>query len=178
MKIYTKTGDDGSTGLLGGDRVSKDDLVIHTLGDLDELNATIGLAVAHGAVLSERLLEIQSRLFDLGAEVASLSEDKRFVMESAADEILKLEQEIDAADEELPVLMNFVLPGGTLPASTLHIARAVCRRAERSMVAVAEDSSLRPEGVQFLNRLADWLFTMARIENARTGIPETIWRKS
>lgn len=177
MKIYTRTGDDGTTGILGGDRRKKSDLVIQALGDIDELNAAIGLAISSSSTLQVRLEEIQSRLFDLGAEVASLSEDDRFLVAEVEGEVLKFEAEMDAADEELLPLTNFILPGGTQSSAALHVARAVCRRAERSLVAVRENSELRPECVQLLNRLADWLFTMARLENFRAGTPDSVWRK-
>lgn len=178
MKIYTKTGDDGTSGNLLGERRKKDDLLFAVLGDLDELNACVGL-VAGAQDLDARTLEIQSYIFDLGAEVASLSRDVRFVANDIEGEITQLEKDIDDMVAQLPELTNFILPGGSMASQYAHLARAVCRRLERSMVALLseESNSLRPEVVQWVNRFSDWLFTLARFENYSRGIEDPIWTK-
>lgn len=178
MDIYTRKGDDGTTDTLGQGRRSKDSLLIQALGDLDELNAALGLAHNSHAGGAGRLRKIQSELLTLGAETASVSTDTRFAFEAVDDCICRLEREIDEADKSLPALRDFILPGGTAESAALHFARAVCRRAERSLVALRSvETSLRPEGVKYLNRLSDWLFVMARFENDFSGVSDVLWKE-
>lgn len=173
MRIYTKTGDTGTTGLVGGSRVSKSDGRIAAIGDVDELNALIGVARAQESELDTELHRIQNWLFDLGAELAT-PPDTKFGNESLSDEhVRKLEESIDEMNEVLSPLRNFILPGGTPVAATLHHARTVCRRAERSVIAFGD---VRPELNRFLNRLSDWLFVAARFENRARG--DVLWSKS
>lgn len=173
MRIYTKTGDSGTTGLVGGARVSKSDSRIAAIGDVDELNALIGVARTHGSELDTELQRIQNWLFDLGAELATPAESK-FANETIVGEHARvLEESIDSMNEILSPLKNFILPGGTPVAASLHHARTVCRRAERSVIAFGD---VRPELNRFLNRLSDWLFVAARFENRVRG--DVLWSKS
>lgn len=178
MKIYTKTGDAGETGLLGG-RVSKDDVRVAAYGEVDETNATIGLVLAHSddARLDALLSQVQADLFALGAELADVRADRQRDAKAAVTPALveRLEQEIDAREAELPPLRAFVLPGGTRAAAHLHHARTVCRRAERSVVALARAATVDPLAIVYLNRLSDLLFVLARYENHRSQRPETTW---
>ncbi|NJL95222.1 MAG: cob(I)yrinic acid a,c-diamide adenosyltransferase [Anaerolineae bacterium] len=177
MKIYTRTGDEGETSLFAGGRVMKDDLRLHAYGTIDELNAVLGLAIALkpdgqvGALLSR----IQSELFTLGADLATpLDAQADWVQRADAALSAQLEQEIDQFEAELPALKNFILPGGTPAAAVLHQARTVCRRAERWMVAMRAD--LNPHALTYVNRLSDWLFMLARLENLRAGVADVIWK--
>jgi cob(I)alamin adenosyltransferase len=179
MKIYTRTGDDGTTGLFGGERRRKDDLLVEAYGTVDELNAALGVARAHGLPeeLDRVLGEVQSDLFVLGAEVACVPDkrDKLRITLLQADDIARLEQAIDIADAALPPLKNFVLPGGTGGAAALHYARAVCRRAERCVIAVAPEAALRSDLLVYLNRLSDLLFVLARRANLAANVAELEW---
>ena len=176
MKIYTRTGDDGTTGLLGPGRVSKSAPRVEAYGAVDELNAVLGMAGAlDGAVsIAADLRAIQSALFTLGAELASLERNPKLPHVSAAD-IETLERSIDRMDAELPALRNFILPGGTPLATQLHFARTVCRRAERRVVLLASVERVEADAVRYLNRLADLLFVMARHVNHRAGITDIEW---
>jgi cob(I)alamin adenosyltransferase len=180
VKIYTKTGDAGDTGLFGGQRVSKASVRVEAYGVVDELNSVLGVVRSEGALDPERdalLGAIQSRLFDLGAELANpKGKDLGIPLVDDADVAL-LEGAIDAAEAELPPLRTFVLPGGARAASLLHVARTVCRRAERRLVALAEHEAgaVRPELIRYLNRLSDLLFVLARFANHRAGIPDVPW---
>ncbi len=179
MKIYTKTGDTGDTGLPGGGRVPKDATVTEVCGTVDELNTALGLARSTGVPDDvDRLLDrIQSQLFDLGAEVARLGVEKSSACRVDAADVRALEEAIDRFDAELPPLRNFILPGGTRAAAELHFARAVCRRAERKLVGLRREvPKLSVEILVYLNRLSDLLFVLARLVNGRGGQPETIWR--
>ena len=185
MKIYTKTGDRGDTGLFGGTRVSKASARVASYGDTDELNGTLGMAAAiaiaasgHDDPVALVLRRIQAELFVVGAELASSPEKKVDVgIDLIADaQIAELEREIDTFDAELPALKSFVLPGGTPLACWLHIARTVCRRAERSAVALSAHETLRPEIIRYLNRLSDWLFTAARYANFRANVEDIPWQ--
>lgn len=172
MKIYTKTGDSGTTGLVGGDRVSKADPLMSAIGDVDELNAIVGVTRTH-SVDSQDLQSIQNWLFDLGAELATPAGSK-FVNQSIGErQIAWLEASIDEMTSQLEPLRNFILPGGTAYGAALHHARTVCRRAERSVIAL---NAARPELIRFLNRLSDWLFVAARFANREQG--DILWSKS
>jgi len=181
-KIYTKTGDRGDTSLLGGGRVAKDHQRVAAYGDVDEANAAVGLArVTAPADFAAPLLEsVQRDLFAIGAALASPEPDRLAarVHEKAvvpAERIVALERAIDDADAELPVLTAFVLPAGTPKAAALHLARTVCRRAERSVVRLSRDDHVPGEVLVYLNRLSDVLFTLARLANHRAGVPDAAW---
>jgi cob(I)alamin adenosyltransferase len=183
MKIYTKTGDAGETGLFGGARVSKDDPRVEAYGDVDELNSVLGVVRSTGALGSplgapfdDRLAAIQSRLFDVGAELANGKKGKDLGIPLVTeDDVVELEQTIDLADAELPALRTFVLPGGTALAAHLHVARTVCRRAERRVITLMRAEEVRPEVLRYLNRLSDLLFTLARLANARAEHADVPW---
>lgn len=179
MKIYTKTGDRGDTGLFGGARVSKASLRVSAYGDVDELNSVLGVVVAHtsDAERSARLKQIQSDLFVLGAELAK-NPDKQVDLGMALlaeEDVQRLEQHIDELDQELAPLKTFILPGGSTAAAFLHVGRTTCRRAERAVVLLAQSEAVREELVRYLNRLSDLLFTLARAENARAGVADVPW---
>ncbi|KXK15684.1 MAG: ATP/cobalamin adenosyltransferase [Chloroflexi bacterium OLB15] len=178
MKIYTRTGDEGETSLFSGGRVRKDHLRVEAYGTVDELNSLLGLARAETLpdLAQQRLERIQNELFVIGADLATPMESspawlKRLTM----DVIEPLEIEIDEMTLELPALKNFILPGGTRAAATIHVARTVCRRAERLTIRLKSEESLNPAIIVYLNRLSDWLFTLARWINLRAGEPETRW---
>lgn len=180
MRIYTKTGDRGQTGLLSGRRVDKDDPRVAAYGDLDELGSALGLARASG--LDERIaaavVRVQEELFTLGCQLAAAENASNPALPRVrAEWPLAQEREIDAADEELPPLRSFILAGGCPAGAWLHLARAICRRAERSVVALARHEEVDPLVLAYLNRLSDWLFTMARLTNHRADTPEPLWRK-
>jgi len=180
-RIYTRTGDDGTTGLAGGQRLPKDALRIAAYGTVDELNSTLGVALAAGLgpVLEEALAPVQSHLFDLGASLAVLDADReRLGLGALPSKLVEgLEAMIDRLSEELPPLRTFILPGGTAGAAYLHVARTVCRRAERHLVALARESGTDPAAVAYLNRLADLLFVAARYENHRRGVEDVPWTR-
>lgn len=176
MKIYTKTGDTGETGLFGGARVSKAADRVETYGEVDELNAVLGRVRLHafGDENDVRLAAIQSQLFDLGAELASPGKSSGIELVGPA-EIEAMERAIDQAETELAPLRTFVLPGGCALAADLHVARTVCRRAERRLVALMASEPVRVELVQYLNRLSDLLFVLARLANSRAGVADVPW---
>lgn len=182
MKIYTRTGDDGSTGLFGGDRVKKSHSRIRACGAVDEANAALGLAVmlhkgSEGDVeLAPVLKRLQSELFALGSDLATPLDSRAKVPRTTSSQVANLEGLIDAFSAPLPPLRNFILPGGTPAACQLHIARAVCRRAERVVVAAQADVALTPAAVIFLNRLSDLLFVLARWVNYRSGVNDELWK--
>lgn len=182
MKIYTKTGDAGETGLLGGRRVRKDDLRIEAYGTVDELNAFLGLARCEAlpAEVATTLERVQNELFAVGAELATTNPAKRRPEFIAEAHIETLEREIDHLETKLPPLKEFILPGGNRGASQLHVARAVCRRAERLVVSLMNDpgSEVSPRMVKYLNRLSDYLFVAARAANWLAGVPDVPWKKS
>ncbi len=165
MKIYTKTGDKGKTALFGGSKVFKNDIRIEAYGTVDELNAYIGL-IRDYDIDKETisvLLKIQDRLFTLGAMLATAPNNNRVkTPQIVADDILFLEQEIDKMDEKLPVMKSFILPGGHTVVSFCHIARCVCRRAERRVVELAEKNEVNNDIIRYLNRLSDYLFMLSR----------------
>jgi cob(I)alamin adenosyltransferase len=182
MKIYTRTGDEGTTGLFGGQRVSKDSPRVEAYGAVDEANALLGLVRALLPMddpLQEPLTRIQGDLFVVGADLATPDiEGKKassYVPRVQEGDITRLEQWIDEADAELPPMRSFILPSGTLAATHLHLARTVCRRAERRTVALAQSEAISPHIQVYLNRLSDLLFVWARLANARAGAMETPW---
>ena len=178
MKIYTRTGDDGTTGLLGRDRVPKHDLRVEAYGSVDELNSVLGVAHAHdtGALLGELIPRLQSSLFDVGAELATIDAKMLEKLARVDDaDVTHLEREIDRLEADLAPLTRFVLPGGTPLAAALHHARTVCRRAERRVTALAARETVSGALVRWLNRLADLLFVMARWVNARSGVADRMW---
>ena len=176
MKIYTKTGDDGTTGLFGGGRVRKDDARVESYGTVDELNSVLGVARAMGlaAACDEVLAHAQVDLFALGAELATVpgKEEKLPMARLTGADAERLERAIDVAEEGLPALTNFVLPGGSAQAAALHHARTVCRRAERAVIALG---NARGELVIYLNRLSDLLFVLARREDFERGVADVPW---
>ncbi|HXE57099.1 MAG TPA: cob(I)yrinic acid a,c-diamide adenosyltransferase [Gemmatimonadales bacterium] len=183
MKIYTRTGDRGETGLLGGGRVAKDHPRVAAYGDVDELNAAIGLARATPPVeLHDDLLAaIQRDLFAIGGHLATPDPErvrKALAQEKAtlsAARVAELEAAIDAAEAELPPLRAFVLPAGSPKAAALHLARTVCRRAERGVVRLSRETEVPELFLVYLNRLSDLLFTLARLANRRTGVGDATW---
>ena len=178
MKIYTRTGDDGSTGLIGGRRVRKSDPRLDCYGTVDELNAAIGVAaVAAPPELVTQLRAVQDDLFVLGSHLAATSEGKTAIALPRLDDsiVARLEREIDAAEAALPALRQFILPGGAEASARLHLARTVCRRAERLAVIVAEQMTVPPLALRYLNRLSDWLFVMARRANREAGVDDVPW---
>lgn len=179
MKIYTKTGDTGTTALFGGKRVSKADLRIETYGTVDELNAHIGL-VRDQEVNQKRtalLVGIQDRLFTIGSILATEpGNDKVKVPPLLTSDVEELEKEIDAMDSELPAMRFFVLPGGHPSVSICHIARTVCRRTERLVIALSIQEEVRPEVIKYLNRLSDYLFVLGRKMSHELGAEETPWK--
>jgi cob(I)alamin adenosyltransferase len=181
MKIYTKTGDDGNTNLFGGGanaRVSKGDARIDAYGNVDELNGYIGwAAVVAQPALAEQLRNVQSDLFTIGSHLAVADGAPLPAVLPALDEsiVARLEMQIDAAVATLPPLRNFILPGGSELAARLHIARTVCRRAERRLVRFAADRPVSPTILTFLNRLSDWLFVQARVANQANGVADVSW---
>ena len=181
MRIYTRTGDDGSTGLYGGDRVSKDDVRIEAYGTVDELNAALGCVRSTAGVpddIDRVLEEIQNELFSVGAELATPNPDDRGTLFVTEHIIRHLEQFIDKYDAELTPLNQFVLPAGTCAAASLHLARCVCRRAERRVVTlISTDQRTSPQTVEYLNRLGDLLFVLARVANARQAVTDCPWSR-
>jgi cob(I)alamin adenosyltransferase len=183
MKIYTRTGDRGDTGLFGGGRVPKDHPRVEAYGEVDELNAAIGLARSIEMMprIDEVLVPIQRDLFSLGALLATPHPDKvRQQLEKARiddDRIAQLERAIDDGEAELEPLTAFIVPGGTPKSAALHVARTVCRRAERRVIALQHDGSIEipPIVVRYLNRLSDLLFVLARVANRRAGAAEVTW---
>lgn len=172
-KIYTRTGDDGSTGLGDGSRAGKDSLRIDAMGEIDELNATIGLLLTEPLAdeLRTLLTRIQHDLFDLGGETCIPGH----VMLDAG-RVAALEAALDRMNERLEPLKEFILPGGTRAAACCHLARTVCRRAERQLVRLSRASDVTPAALQYLNRLSDLLFVMARILNQDAGQPDVLWQ--
>ena len=180
MKIYTRTGDKGETGLFGGGRVRKDHVRVAAYGDIDELNSSIGVARAAAPDLHQELLEaIQRDLFAIGGHLATPDPERvrRALAKAELSEsrIGEFEATMDAADEVLPPLKAFILPGGTPAAAAFHLARTICRRAERSIVALAAVESVEPLFITYVNRLSDLLFTLARLANHEQGVEDVTW---
>ena len=183
-RIYTRTGDDGTSGLVDGSRLAKSDALFAAIGDVDELNSAIGLArlADHGGAVADAALGmIQNDLFDLGADLATPAGDgadpfapSDMTLRILPAQVARLEGEIDAMNAALPPLTSFILPGGSEGAARLHLARSIARRAERSAVTAAEDRALNPAALAYLNRLSDWLFVAARAV-AATGHGDVLW---
>tara|TARA_Y100000589_G_scaffold304822_1_gene318300 strand:+ start:404 stop:943 length:540 start_codon:yes stop_codon:yes gene_type:complete len=168
MPLYTKTGDDGSTGLFGGGRILKNDVRMHAVGDVDETNAAIG------CVRDDSLQPLQSLLFDVGADLAT-PVDHEHIRRIDEDDIASLELWIDNIDAQNDSLKSFVLPGGSAKAASLHLARTVCRRAERSIISLHSQGGCSIHILILINRLSDLLFALARYANKEEGIPDTPW---
>ncbi len=184
MKIYTRKGDDGDTGLIGGERVPKAHVRVEAYGAVDELNAALGLTVEALADQEIRgwLGRIQQDLFSLGASLATPGAEDEAARSAVpalpVKRIQQMEGWIDLATEETPELGSFILPGGTRGAASLHFARTICRRAERAVVRLnQQEEASDPVVVKYLNRLSDLLFALARLENCREGVPDVVWDK-
>lgn len=181
MKIYTRTGDSGSTGLFGGPRVPKDDDRIEAFGTVDELNAAIGTARSAGLETSvdAQLEKIQHELFSMGAQLATPNPDDHNLPKIGSTQIERLEGWIDEHDGSLPELKNFIIPAGDSGASHLHLARAVCRRAERRVVTLQRRGGvgIADDLVTYLNRLSDLLFVLTRVINHHAGVGEVAWTR-
>lgn len=176
FRIYTKTGDTGQTALFGGKRLPKNHLRIDSYGTVDELNAFIGLVRDHTeGDLSELLKNIQDRLFTIGSNLASDPDKKMAVPDIMESDIELLEQQMDEMDEKLPELKHFILPGGHPMVSYCHLARCVCRRAERQVVALAQQERVPAIIIRYLNRLSDYLFLLARFMAKENGVEEVKW---
>jgi cob(I)alamin adenosyltransferase len=172
-KIYTRTGDDGTTGLGNGERVAKDSKRVEAYGTVDELNSLIGLILAEGNLFPEAvacLTRVQHELFDLGGELCIPGTDA-----ISADAVKDLEENLDNFNAELPPLKEFVLPGGVRNAAVCHVARSVCRRAERRVLSLAKEESVNKNSIRYLNRLSDLLFVLARAMNRNAGHTEPLW---
>ncbi|WP_234507489.1 MULTISPECIES: cob(I)yrinic acid a,c-diamide adenosyltransferase [Thermus] len=181
MKIYTKTGDAGETGLYGAERVVKAHPRVEAYGTVDEANSAIGLARSllpkEHLDLQDLLEQVQNALFDLGADLATRmgSPYEKNIARMDAEDVEALEKAIDRYMEESPPFTGFILPGGHPAAAALHLARTVVRRAERKVVALSREEPVNPEAIRYLNRLSDLLFVLARVVNARTGVQEEAW---
>jgi cob(I)alamin adenosyltransferase len=180
MKIYTKTGDSGETGLFGGPRVRKDDPRIEAYGTVDELNAVLGLVRCDAlpAEIDTFVARVQNELFDLGAELATPEPVRMGTSTLGHSQIAALEQAIDRYETGLSPLRQFILPGGARPAAELHLARTVCRRAERRLISLAAVEPVSRDLVVYLNRLGDLLFVLARAVNQAAAVPDVPWKKA
>jgi len=177
MKIYTKTGDKGKTSLLGGKRIEKDSIRISAYGTVDECNALLGIARTFELpkILDEMLEKIQNKMFELGSDLSTPGNKKTMIPRIGEKDVEQLEKWIDQLQESLPPLEQFILPGGCRAAAFLHLARTVCRRAERYAVALLREESASTQAGVFLNRLSDFLFVAARSANHLNGIEDTLW---
>ena len=178
-RIYTRTGDEGTTGLVDGSRTAKNAPRLAAIGDVDEANSAIGVAIVAlaGDPLASDLTRIQNDLFDLGADLATPGEDfapSAMVLRIVPAQVARLEAEIDAMNDAMPPLTSFILPGGTPGAAALHLARAIVRRAERATVAAMQDVAINPCALAYLNRLSDYLFVAARHVNQKAG-GDVLW---
>jgi cob(I)alamin adenosyltransferase len=170
-KIYTRTGDDGSTGMADGSRVAKDDLLVHAIGEVDELNSQLAVLLCHApAAFVKDIQKVQNELFNVGAELAM----NQHIIEQGSVDVL--EQSLDVLNESLPPLKEFILPGGGLAASHCHVARATCRRAERSLVSLNKKSALNNFLMAYINRLSDYLFVLARAISKQQDVGEIYWQ--
>ena len=176
-KVYTRTGDDGTTGLAKGERLSKDSPRIVAFGALDEINASIGVCLSESLLdeISGVLKKIQHVLFNIGGELAVVDEELNLISQ---DDINDLEKAIDLLNDPLPTLKEFVIPGGSKGTAYLHQARVVCRRSERDLVKLSHKEEINPIHIQYLNRLSDYLFVAARYQNMKDGGGEGMWEKS
>ena len=174
-KIYTRTGDDGTTGLGDGRRVNKDSLRVDAMGDVDELNSVIGLMITEGVpyILQEQLTQIQHDLFNLGGEICIPG----YVI-LQTERIEDLEEAIDTLNDDLEPLKEFILPGGTKAAAYCHLARTVCRRAERKLIELHRTEKVTEISLQYLNRLSDLLFVMCRMINKEAGVADVLWKNT
>lgn len=179
MKIYTKTGDHGDTTLFGGKKVSKAHLRVEAYGSLDELNAVLGIVQNKPTpdAVSGLLTQVQSQLFNLGAELASPDKDPNGVTLIGNTEIEALERAIDSMEQSLRPLTTFILPGGSEAASFLHLARTICRRAERRIVELSQQEAIRVDAITYVNRLSDFLFVAARFANHQVSVADVLWVK-
>ncbi len=180
MRIYTRTGDDGQTGLYGGGRVNKDDVRIEAYGTVDELNAALGIVRTWEVPMEvdQVLQAVQNELFSLGAELATPQPDEHGTRFVDQVKIKRLETSIDRLDGSLPPLTQFILPSGSQAASALHLARCICRRAERRVVTLSgQNAEISPLVVEYLNRLGDLLFVLARVVNAGQGVADQPWTR-
>ena len=181
-KIYTKTGDDGTTGLVDGSRIPKNAPLMAAIGDVDELNSALGVAICSVSEdsLVVKLRVIQNDLFDLGADLATPAEEgedfapSEMMLRITGSQVERLENEIDAANDQLEPLTSFILPGGREDAAAIHLARAICRRTERSAVAAAQMMSINPQALAYINRLSDYLFVLGRALND-AGKADILW---
>ena len=178
MRIYTKIGDTGQPSLYGGQRVAKDATQIQVVGEIDELNAYLGLAksTSDNLQINEVLQRVQHELFNLGAELGTPNDlHHKLNFQIAQQQVSQLEIDIDTLENELPPIRQFILPGGTFSSSVLHLARTVCRRCERRVVALSKDQPVSRETFQYLNRLSDLLFVLARTADAEIGVADVFW---
>ena len=173
-KIYTRTGDDGTTGLADGSRIPKGHVRIEAMGDVDELNSSLGLLLTETLPhqVRERLTWIQHRLFDLGGELAIPRQSSL-----TDDHVMQLEKWLDEDNDTLPALKEFILPGGSRAAAICHLARTICRRAERRLVVLAQSETVSTPGRRYLNRLSDLLFVLCRVLNRHDGVEDVYWQK-
>ena len=180
-RLYTRTGDDGTTSLVGGARAPKDSLRLESYGTVDELNSWLGMLVASDVVPPQRrlvLLEVQNHLFDIGAALATEPESQWQPAPIGKQPVERLEQAIDDVDSTLPPLRQFILPGGHPDAARANIARTVARRAERRIITLAREAAVDPDILRYINRLSDFLFALAREININTGHDEIFWQKN
>lgn len=180
-RLYTRTGDDGTTSLVGGTRTPKDSLRLEAYGTVDELNSCLGIVASSEVISEERraqLHNIQNRLFDIGAILATEPESAWQPSPLPAEAVAELESAIDDIDSSLPVMRQFILPGGHRDAAHAHLARTIARRAERRVVNLSRQTSVAPEVVKYLNRISDYLFALAREINIATSTDEIVWTKA
>jgi cob(I)alamin adenosyltransferase len=179
VKIYTRTGDKGETALFAGGRVSKGHVRLHAYGTVDELNSILGIAATstdQGDVF-DAIRRVQAELFSVGADLATPLESRpKWLVRVSADMVEGLERDIDGWEAKLPPLTSFILPGGGMTGAYLHLARTVCRRAERWLAELSTEEAVNPVAQQYVNRLSDWLFVLARYANNNEGRSETEWR--
>ncbi len=181
-KIYTKTGDDGTTGLVDGSRIAKNDPRMAAIGDVDELNSAIGVAICSVAEkpLVAKLRIIQNDLFDLGADLATPADEgdnfepSEMILRITASQVERLESDIDEANDQLEPLTSFILPGGKDDAAAIHLARAICRRTERTAVTASQSVAINPQALAYINRLSDYLFVLGRLLNDG-GKADILW---
>lgn len=177
MKIYTKKGDKGMTSLFGGLKLSKSDIKIEAYGTVDELNASIGVIIAHlkDKSIEKELIRIQKRLFDIGAILATNPNKPELISPFKVEEIEFLENQIDLMEKDLEPLKNFILPSGSIIIASTHLSRTICRRAERRIVAIMDTNEVYSSLVQYINRLSDYLFVLSRKFAKDSNTPENIW---